>query len=87
MPLSWNEIKSRALAFSREWKGEGSERAEAQSFWNGFFAVFGIDRKRVAVFGKRVEIARSGRNPRAVRLAPSWRGVRRAGHQRPGQVP
>ena len=23
MPLSWNEIKARALAFSREWKGEG----------------------------------------------------------------
>jgi hypothetical protein len=31
MPLSWNEIKARALAFSREWKDEGSERAEAQS--------------------------------------------------------
>jgi hypothetical protein len=38
MPLSWNEIKDRTLRFSREWKGEGSERAEAQSFWNGFFA-------------------------------------------------
>jgi hypothetical protein len=32
MPLSWNEIKTRALAFSREWAGEKSERAEAQSF-------------------------------------------------------
>ena len=30
MPLSWNEIKSRALAFSRKWDGETSERAEAQ---------------------------------------------------------
>ena len=50
MPLSWNEIKSRALAFSREWKGEGSERAEAQSFCNGFFDVFGIERRRVAIF-------------------------------------
>ena len=44
MPLSWNEIKNRALTFSREWKGEGSERTESQSFWNGFFDVFGIDR-------------------------------------------
>jgi len=24
MPLSWNEIKDRALRISREWKGEGS---------------------------------------------------------------
>ena len=37
MPLSWNEIRSRALAFSREWDSEKSERAEAQSFWNAFF--------------------------------------------------
>ena len=32
MPLSWNEIKSRAIAFSKEWSTETSERAEAQSF-------------------------------------------------------
>jgi hypothetical protein len=30
VPLSWNEIKSRALGFSRKWEGETSERAEAQ---------------------------------------------------------
>ena len=29
MPLSWNEIKSRALAFSKEWENEASENAEA----------------------------------------------------------
>jgi len=33
MPLSWNEIRDRAVAFSREWAGATSERAEAQSFW------------------------------------------------------
>ena len=32
MPLSWNEIKSRALAFTNEWKNEVSEDAEAKSF-------------------------------------------------------
>lgn len=32
MPLSLNEIKDRALAFSREWEGEKAERAEAQTF-------------------------------------------------------
>jgi len=45
MPLSLNEIKDRALAFSREWEGARAERAEAQTFWNEFFAVFGISRR------------------------------------------
>jgi hypothetical protein len=40
MPLSLNEIKDRALAFSREWAGDKAERAEAQTFWNEFFNVF-----------------------------------------------
>lgn len=55
MPLSWNEIKSRAIAFSQEWQNETSERAESQSFWNDFFNVFGISRRRVATFEKRVK--------------------------------
>ncbi len=50
MPLSWNEIRDRALAFSREWATECSEDAEAKSFWDGFFNVFGITRRRVASF-------------------------------------
>ncbi|MFN8302605.1 MAG: DNA methyltransferase [Saprospiraceae bacterium] len=50
MPLSWNEIKTRALAFSKEWKTESSEDAEAKSFWDDFFNVFGIHRRRVATF-------------------------------------
>jgi len=50
MALSWNEIKDRALKFSNEWKGEANEDAEAKSFWDGFFNVFGISRRRVASF-------------------------------------
>ncbi len=50
MPLSWNEIRDRAFAFSREWAEECSEDAEAKSFWDGFFNVFGITRRRVASF-------------------------------------
>lgn len=50
MPLSWNEIRGRALAFSREWADETSEDAEAKSFWDGFFNIFGITRRRVASF-------------------------------------
>lgn len=55
MPLSWNEIKSRALAFSREWQQESSEDAEAKTFWDGFFNVFGITRKRIASFEEPVK--------------------------------
>ncbi|MFV8750983.1 class I SAM-dependent DNA methyltransferase [Nannocystaceae bacterium ST9] len=55
MPLSWNEIKSRALAFSKEWADEESERAEAKSFWDAFFNVFGITRRRVASFEKPIK--------------------------------
>ena len=55
MPLSLNEIKDRALAFSREWEGEKAERAEAQTFWNEFFNVFGISRRRLASFEEPVK--------------------------------
>ena len=55
MPLSWNEIKDRALKFSREWAEEFSEDAEAKSFLDAFFNVFGVPRKRVATFEQRVK--------------------------------
>ena len=55
MPLSWNEIKTRALAFSKEWKPEYSEKGEAKSFWDGFFNVFGLPRRRVATFEEPVK--------------------------------
>jgi hypothetical protein len=54
MPLSWNEIKTRAIAFSNTWKDEESEDAEAKSFWDDFFNVFGISRRRVATFEQKV---------------------------------
>jgi hypothetical protein len=45
MPISWNEIRDRSLTFSREWADESSEDAEAKSFWDGFFNVFGISER------------------------------------------
>jgi len=54
MPLSWNEIKSRAVNFSKEWSGEQREGAEAQTFWNAFFDVFGVKRRTVATFEEKV---------------------------------
>ncbi|MGK2940920.1 MAG: DNA methyltransferase [Immundisolibacter sp.] len=55
MPLSWNEIKDRALAFSREWAQVESEDAEAKSFWDDFFNVFGVSRRRTASFERKVK--------------------------------
>jgi len=55
MPLSWNEIRHRAIAFSREWQGETREAAERQSFWNDFFNVFGVRRRTVATFEEPVK--------------------------------
>ena len=54
MPLSWNEIRQRAIKFSREWEGEARESAEYASFWNEFFEVFGIRRRTVASFQEPV---------------------------------
>lgn len=61
MPLSWNEIRDRAIAFVREWKDESSESAEAKSFWDAFFNIFGVPRRRIAQFEKHVHKA-SGEN-------------------------
>jgi len=75
VPLSWNEIKTRALAFSRKWEGETSERAEAQSFWNDFFGVFGIERRRVAIFEKQVKLVRAGEHLKRGRIDAFWKGM------------
>lgn len=55
MPLSWNEIKNRAVEFSKEWENETREHAEAKTFWDDFFNVFGISRRRLAIFEKHVK--------------------------------
>lgn len=55
MPLSWNEIRHRAIAFSREWNAARREQAEKQTFWNEFFNVFGVKRRVVASFEEPVK--------------------------------
>lgn len=55
MALSWNEIKDRALKFAKEWEGETRERAEKDTFWNDFFNIFGISRRRLATFEEPVK--------------------------------
>ena len=50
--LSWNEIRDRAFLFQKEWEDAEKERSEAQSFYNEFFEVFGVKRRRVAIYEK-----------------------------------
>jgi type II restriction/modification system DNA methylase subunit YeeA len=55
MVLSWNEIKDRAVKFSKEWADTSNEEADAKPFLVEFFNVFGISNKRVATFEHRVK--------------------------------
>jgi len=81
MPLSWNEIKSRALAFSKDWQDEASEHAEAQSFWNDFFHIFGISRRRVASFEHSVKLLGQRRG----HIDLFWKGVLLVEHKSLGK--
>ena len=55
MPLSWNEIKSRALAFSKHWADACNEDSEGKPFLLAFFEIFGITNKRIASFEHAVK--------------------------------
>ncbi len=53
--VTQSEIRNNAIAFVHEWKDELRERAESQTFWNEFFSIFGVKRRRVATFEKSVQ--------------------------------
>lgn len=55
MALSWNEIKDRALHFSKEWADTHNEEADAKPFLVEFFNVFGISSRKVSTFEHRVK--------------------------------
>ncbi|SFD03291.1 N-6 DNA Methylase [Flexibacter flexilis DSM 6793] len=55
MALSWNEIKTRAVEFSKEWANTSNEEADAKPFLDAFFNVFGITRKKIGTFEHRVK--------------------------------
>lgn len=81
MALSWNEIKNRAINFSKEWESEAREHAESQSFWNEFFNIFGISRKRVASFEEPVKKLGEKRG----RIDLFWKGVLLVEHKSKGK--
>ena len=55
MALSWNEIKDRAVKFSKEWSDTSREEADAKPFLDAFFDVFGISRKKIGTFEHKVK--------------------------------
>lgn len=79
--ISWNEIKSRAITFSREYQSTEKENAEAQTFWNDFFYIFGIDRKRVASFEHHVKKL----NSKTGRIDLFWKGMLIVEHKSKGE--
>ena len=80
MPLSLNEIKDRAETFARAWRGVELERAEAQTFWNEFLDVFGVNRRRVAAFERPIR-AETGNG----RIDMLWKGKLLVEHKSLGQ--
>ena len=81
MALSWNEIKNRAINFSKEWESEEREHAESQSFWNDFFHIFGISRRRVASFEEPVKKLGDKRG----RIDLFWKGTLLVEHKSKGK--
>ena len=81
MPLSVPEIRHRALGFAREFSGETRERAEASTFWNAFFDVFGISRRRVASF--EVPVKKAGGRQGYIDLL--WKGLLLVEHKSRGE--
>ena len=53
MRLSWNEVRGRAARFVGEWQDAADEIRETQSFYNGFFEIFGVQRRSVARYEER----------------------------------
>ena len=59
MPVSWSEIRDRAVAFSREYALAASEKSLSQQYWRDFFNVFGVDGKKVSAYEAQVKLARA----------------------------
>ncbi len=79
--ISKNEIRARARAFAKEWEKETYEDGEAKSFWDDFFTVFGVSRRRVATFEYSVK-KEDGRQGFVDVL---WKGVMLAEHKSLGK--
>lgn len=55
MASSWNEIRSRASAFVRDYRSATGEIQDYADFWTDFFSIFGVKRRSVASYQKAVQ--------------------------------
>lgn len=83
--LGSNEVKSRALAFSQKWATETRERAEASTFWNEFFTIFGIERRRLASFEAPVKQRKEGGKTTTGFIDLFWKGTLIVEHKSAGK--
>lgn len=81
MRLSWNEIRARAGRFADEWASATYEKGETQSFYNDFFDVFGVQRRKVASFEEPVK--KLGAKQGFIDLF--WKGVLLVEHKSAGR--
>lgn len=61
MRLDWNDVRARAAGFAEEWKDAHYERGETQTFYNEFFELFGVTRRRVASFEHGINLPENKR--------------------------
>ncbi len=61
MRLDWNDVRARAAKFAEEWKDAHYEKGETQTFYNEFFELFGVTRRRVASFEHGVDLPENKR--------------------------
>lgn len=81
MRLSWNEIRARAARFAAEFADAHYEKGETQSFYNEFFEVFGVRRRRVASFEEPIKLLGSKRGF----IDLFWKGVLLVEHKSAGR--
>ncbi len=74
------EIIERAILFSKEWKDATRENSDKQTFWNEFFNVFGVERKKVAKFEETVK-----RDGSSKFIDLFWKGELIAEHKSKGE--
>lgn len=55
MRLSFNEIRNRAAQFAESYADAHYEKGETQTFYNDFFAIFGVERRSVARYEEHVK--------------------------------
>lgn len=55
MRLSFNEIRARAASFAKSYADATYEKGETQTFYNDFFAIFGVERRSVARYEEHVK--------------------------------